>query len=92
MSDNEASIIVTVENLATNSSFSSAGQAATMTSHQVTRGQYVSKSANALTNKEVTTFRGVIFPFRCIFNFGNSIVEIEFFEKGAWNVTVPINK
>lgn len=92
MSDNETSIIVTVENLASSSSFSSAGQVTTMTSHQVTRGQYVSKSSNALTNKEVTTFRGVIFPFRCTFNFGYSIVEIEFFDKGAWNVTIPINK
>lgn len=92
MSDNETSIIVTVESLANSSSLTSSTQVATMTSHQVTRGQYVSKSANALTNKEVTTFRGVIFPFRCIFNFGNSIVEIEFFEKGAWNVMVPINK
>ena len=94
MSDNEASIAVTVESLNTTTSLSSATfQTSTiMTNHQVTRGQYVSKSSNALTNKEVTTFRGVIFPFRCTFNFGNSIVEIEFFEKGAWDVIVPINK
>lgn len=92
MSDNEVSITVTVANLASSSSLTNAGQPTTMTSHQVTRGQYVSKSSNTLTNKDVTTFRGVIFPFRCTFNFGNSIVEIEFFEKGAWNVMVPINK
>jgi len=94
MSDNEASVTVTVESLNTSSSLSRSTfqTTTTMTSHQVTRGQYVSKSANALTNKEITTFRGVIFPFRCTFNFGNSIVEIEFFDKGAWSVMVPINK
>lgn len=99
MSDKEASVTVTVESLfsvgtvpLTSSSSGSFKTATTMTAHQVIRGQYVSKSSNALTNKEVTTFRGVIFPFRCTFNFGNSIVEIEFFEKGAWDVMVPINK
>ncbi len=94
MSDNEASIAVTVESLATGGSLSSGTfQTSTiMTAHQVTRGQYVSKSSNALTNKEITTFRGVIFPFRCTFNFGNSMIEIEFFEKGAWDIMVPINK
>jgi hypothetical protein len=94
MSDNEASVTVTVESLVSNqTSSSSPFQTGTvMTSHQVTRGTFVSKSSNALTNKEVTTFRGVIFPFKCTFNFGNSIVEIEFFDKGAWDVIVPINK
>lgn len=94
MSDNENSITVTVENLATSSSLTrnSFQTSTTMTSHQVTRGQYVSKSTNALPNKEITTFRGVIFPFRCTFNFGNSIVEIEFFDKAAWDVMIPINK
>ncbi len=94
MSDNEASITVTVESLANSSSMARSGFQATtvMTSHQVTRGFFVSKSASALTNKEVTIFRGVVFPFRCTFNFGTSIVEIEFFEKGAWDVIVPISK
>ena len=94
MSNNEASITVTVENLASGSSLTRGTfqTSSTMTAHQVTRGQYVSKSSNALTNKEITTFRGVIFPFRCTFNFGNSIVEIEFFDKGAWDVMIPINK
>ena len=94
MSDKEAAVTVTVESLATAASLNrnTFQTTTTMTAHQVTRGQYVSKSANALTNKEVTTFRGVIFPFRCTFNFGSSIVEIEFFDKGAWDVIVPINK
>ncbi|MFM6926541.1 MAG: hypothetical protein ACKOU7_13625 [Ferruginibacter sp.] len=94
MSDNESTITVTVESLVSNqSSSSSPFQTGTvMTAHQVTRGTYISKSSNALTNKEVTTFRGVVFPFRCTFNFGNSVVEIEFFDKGAWDVVVPINK
>jgi hypothetical protein len=94
MSPNESSITVTVESLNNSSSFGASSFSTTtiMTSHSVIRGQYVSKSNNALTNKEVTVFRGVIFPFRATFNFGNSIVEIEFFEQGAWDVVVPINK
>ncbi|MEO7308158.1 MAG: hypothetical protein ABIR78_00690 [Ferruginibacter sp.] len=95
MSSEDASITITVQNLANNSSFQSStfnNNNTKMTAHQVIRGSYVSKSNTALTNKEVTTFREVVFPFRCTFNFGNSIVEIEFFEKGAWDVTVPINK
>lgn len=94
MSDDEASVSVTVENLNNSSTLgrSSFQTTTTMTAHQVIRGQYVSKSSSVLTNKEVTVFRGVIFPFRCTFNFGNSMVEIEFFEKGAWDVNVPINK
>lgn len=94
MNSKESTVSVTVESLNNSSSFSRSTFETTtiMTAHQVTRGSYVSKSSNALTNKEVTTFRGVVFPFRCTFNFGNSMVEIEFFEKGAWDVTVPINK
>lgn len=91
ITDKDASITVTVESLSSNKGWENSGPT-TMTAHQVMRGQYMSKSSNVLSNKEVTIFRGVIFPFRCTFNFGNSIVEIEFFEKGAWNVTVPINK
>ncbi len=94
LSSDEASITVTVESLINNSSFGrSTFQTSTvMTAHQVTRGSYISKSSSALTNKEVSIFRGVIFPFRCTFNFGTTILEIEFFEKGAWDVVVPINK
>jgi hypothetical protein len=92
MNEKENSIAVTVESLNTQSSPSSFQASTVMTNFQITRGQFISKSSNALTNKEITTFRGVIFPFRCSFYFGNSIVEIEFFDKGAWDVIVPINK
>ncbi|MGB4844303.1 MAG: hypothetical protein WBP16_07550 [Ferruginibacter sp.] len=94
MSSKERTFTVTVESLQNNASLSSSSfQTATvMTSHQVTRGSYVSKSSNALTNKEITTFRGIIFPFRCILNFGTSMVEIEIFEEGGWDMVVPINK
>lgn len=93
ITDTDASITVTVEDLKGGGNPGSSHQGTTiMTSHQITRGQYVSKSNNVLTNKEITIFRGVIFPFRIMMNFGNSIVEMEFFEKGSWNVTVPINK
>jgi hypothetical protein len=94
MNSNDNTITITVENLVSGSSLTSSSfQSNTvMTSHQVTRGIFVSKSNNVLTNKEVTTFRGVIFPFRATFNFGSAMIEIEFFEKGAWDVNVPINK
>ena len=94
MSSTETTVSVTVESLQSNSSiYSSSFQTGTvMTAHQVTRGQYISKSSSVLTNKEVTIFRGIVFPFKCTFNFGNSMIEIEFFEKGAWDIIVPINK
>ncbi len=94
MSDNEFTLSITVENLSSNTSLrqNSFQTSSVMTAHQVTRGSYVSKFSSALPNKEITVFRGIIFPFRCTFNFGQSMIEIEFFEKGAWNVFVPINK
>jgi hypothetical protein len=94
MNKEEATLTITVESLATSSSFNTNQfQTSTvMTAHQVVRGSYVSKANNALTNKEITTFKGIIFPFRCSFNFGSSMIEIEFFEKGACDVVVPINK
>jgi hypothetical protein len=90
LNDKETTVTINIESRVNNQSY----QGSTlMTGHTVTRGQYVSKSSNNLNNnKEVVTFRGVIFPFRCTFNFGNSLVEIEFFEKGNWDVTVPIGK
>lgn len=93
INDKDFSLAVTVENLAGGGGAGSGHQGTTvMTGHQVTRGSYVSKSNNVLTNKEVTTFRGIIFPFRVIMNFGNSMVEIEIFEQGNWDMRVPINK
>ncbi|WP_462253042.1 hypothetical protein [Ferruginibacter sp.] len=81
-------ITITVENLI-GGGFQST---TTMTNFQITRGQFISKSSNTLTNKEITIFRGVIFPFRGTFNFGNSIFEIEIFEVGSWDINIPINK
>jgi hypothetical protein len=93
LNENDATITITVQNLRSGGSMASSIQTnTTMTAHSVTRGSYVSKSSNALTNREVTVFRGVVFPFRATFNFGNSMIEMEFFEKGAWDVTIPINR
>jgi hypothetical protein len=94
ITDSDASISVTVESLSSNTSLTnnSFQTSTVMTSHQVTRGFFVSKSNAAMPNKEITIFRGVVFPFKCTFNFGTSMVEIEFFEKGAWDVMVPISK
>jgi hypothetical protein len=93
INDKEFTIAVTVENLLGGGNPGTTHQGTTvMTSNQVTRGSYVSKSNNVLTNKEITSFRGVVFPFRAILNFGNTMIDIEFFEQGAWDIRVPINK
>lgn len=64
----------------------------TMTGITVRAGSYYSKSTNMLTNKEVTIIRNVIFPFRASFIFGQNshTVDIEFFDEGDWQVTIPI--
>lgn len=94
MSSTETTVTVTVQSLGSSTTLTGGSfQTGTvMTAHQVTRGQYISKSSSALTNKEITIFRGVIFPFKCTFNFGSSMIEIEFFDSGAWDVYVPISK
>lgn len=88
------SITVSVESLGGGGSLYNSGNKATvvMTNNQVTRGSYLTKTQNTLGNKDVTTFRAVVYPFRAIFNIGNSIVEMEFFEAGNWDVLIPINK
>ncbi len=93
LNDRDFTLSVTVESLAGGGQAGSGHPGTTvMTNHQVTRGSYVSKSNNVLTNKEVTTFRGIVFPFRVMMNFGNTLVDIEVFEQGSWDVRVPINK
>jgi hypothetical protein len=89
-------IVISVENLmdgnGTSMRTNSLQAATVMTDFQITRGIYLSKASTTLTNKDVTTFKDVTFPFRGVFYFGTSSVEIEFFEESNWDVTVPINK
>ena len=94
LNDREFTLTVTVESLVNKTTLTSGTfqTSTTMTGVQVTRGSFVSKSTNALTNKEVTTFRGVVFPFRVMMNFGNSMIDIEIFDQGAWDMRIPINK
>lgn len=68
------------------------GSIVTLTDFSIVRGTYVTKSNNKLTNSDVTVLRGVVFPFMATFNFGNSILQIEFYEAGDWDVQVPISK
>jgi hypothetical protein len=89
LSNTDRYISVSVSGLLSNSGF---GSRTIMTSFFVTRGSYISKSSTTMTNKDITIFQGVIFPFRGTFYFGNSILEIEIFEDGGWDVVVPINK
>ena len=90
----QSSITLTVESLVGGGSIyasTNKSQLTGMTNLEVSRGSYMSKSTNTMTNKDVTTFQGVVFPFRAKFSFGNSMVEIELLQEGDWNITVPIN-
>jgi len=64
--------------------------AVTMTDVQVIRGVFIYKSSSTISNKDVTIFRGVDFPFRARFYFGSASVDVEIFEAGEWDITVPI--
>ena len=88
----KASITISVESLVGGGNIYSAGpQLTAMTNLEIIRGNYQSKATNALTNKTITTFQGVMFPFRARFYFNSSMVELEIFQEGDWNVTIPIN-
>lgn len=88
------SITITVMNLISGSNLNNSSllTSTRMTDYRITRGSIMSKSSNVLTNKEITIFQGVVFPFRVWMYFGGSNVEIEFLEEGSWDVTIPINK
>lgn len=62
-----------------------------MTDVVVRGGTFMSRASTALSNKEVTVFKMVTFPFRAQFVFGNTTVDIELFEEGDWNIRIPIN-
>ncbi|MBK8609728.1 MAG: hypothetical protein IPL84_07215 [Chitinophagaceae bacterium] len=89
VSNTDRTVSVSVSGLKSDQGFNSR---VVMTGYAITRGTYVSKSNNVMTNSEITIFRGVVFPFRAMFNFGQSILEIEIFEEGGWDVIVPVNK
>lgn len=61
-----------------------------MTDFQITKGTYERKSNSSLSSADVTVFRDVVFPFAASFYFGNAILQIEIYEKGEWNITVPV--
>lgn len=82
MDKNSNSVTVTVTN--------SAGINVTMTEFQIAKGTYERRSNSRLSSSDITTFSDVVFPFEAIFNFGNSTLQIEIYEKGAWEITVPI--
>jgi hypothetical protein len=89
----EKSITVSVVSLASTSSlYSAANILAKMTGVTLIGGRYFAKATNALTNKEITVFQQVEFPFRAVFVFGNAQVEIEFFDEGTWDVYVPLTR
>lgn len=93
MTPKDRSITVTVQSLAnTKDIYSSNNVQTRMTDVQVTRGSYIGKASNMLADKEVTVFQQVIFPFRATFRFGNSLVEIEIFDDGGWDIYVPTGR
>jgi hypothetical protein len=95
MSKKGSSISVTVKGLNDNMGNSinnSPVNITVMTDFQILKGSYNSRSNTKLTNADVTIFRDVVFPFTATFNFGNSILQIEIYEEGDWDINVPINK
>jgi hypothetical protein len=93
MSGKERSITVSVTSLAGGGGMTSSSNViARMTGVNLIGGRYVGKATNLLTNKEITIFQQVEFPFRAVFIFGNAQVEIEFFDEGAWDVFVPLTR
>lgn len=94
MGGKQMSITVSVKNLVSNFSLysNSLKTTTTMTAVMITTGSYMTKTVNTLTDTQITNFQDVIFPFRAYFYFGNSSVEIELLEPGAWVIEVPINK
>lgn len=65
---------------------------AALTDIRVQTGNYLTKATSRLTNSEITTLKGVTFPFRAAFVFGASTVEIEFYEESDYRVMVPLQK
>ncbi len=82
----------TVRDMMDGSTLSASSSITIMSNFQVIRGSYTTKSNTRLANSDVTTFRDVTFPFTATFNFGNSILQIEIYEEGEWDIYVPINK
>ncbi len=62
----------------------------TMTDVQIISGVFLYKSSSTISNKDMTIFRGVDFPFRARYYFGTLSVDIEIFEPGEWDILVPI--
>jgi hypothetical protein len=94
MSKKGSSISVTVKSLGDNQTpFSvNSNNIAVMTDFQITQGSYITKSNTKLPNSDVTVFKDIVFPFVATFNFGNSILQIEIYEEGEWDINVPILK
>jgi hypothetical protein len=87
----ERSITVSViSRVGTSSLGSAANNIVKMTGVNVIAGRYLVKATNALTDKEITVFQQVEFPFRAVFSFGNAQVEIEIFDEGTWDVSIPV--
>lgn len=63
-----------------------------MTDFRITGGSYLSKATSPMTNSEVTSYMSVVFPFRGIFYFGSSMIDIELYEEGNWEITVPVGR
>lgn len=61
-----------------------------LTDIRIINGTFNTKISNRLTNKQITVLQNVIFPFKAIFVFENSQVDVEFFEDGEWTMFVPI--
>jgi hypothetical protein len=66
--------------------------AASLTEIRLQAGSYISKFVTKLSNKEINVLQNVIFPFKAILVFGNSMVELEILEDSEWTVVVPVQQ
>ncbi len=89
---NSNTITVTVKTLYDKTSASNYVPIIVMTDFQISKGSYETKTNTRTIQSDITRFRDVVFPFMASFNFGTSVLQIEIFEKGDWNVEVPITR
>lgn len=92
--EQDTRITIQVENLSSQGGFATTNNASItkLTDIIVKNGTFTYRNSTLLSNKETTVLQGITFPFRATFVFGNSSVDIELFEQGAWDLMIPINK
>ena len=92
VSNNTNRISISIESLKSGTGITGESGPVRMSDAVVRTGIYLTKSSTLLTNKEVTVFQTVTFPFRAMFVIGSNTVDVEIFEEGDWDITIPIGR